>query len=72
MNDVSRGAYNINSQIKFKTSMLRSSLCEIVTRTYLLLKLWQSQTQKLEVQQIIEPKKQYLESEVHLLIAQAK
>ena len=28
INDESRGNYNINSQIKFKTSMLRSSLCD--------------------------------------------
>ena len=28
VNDESRGTYNVNSQIKFKTSTLRSSLCE--------------------------------------------
>ena len=28
MNDDSRGMYNTNSQIKFETSMLRSSLCD--------------------------------------------
>ena len=28
INDESRGTYNTNSQIKFKTSMLRSSLCD--------------------------------------------
>ena len=27
INDESCGTYNVNSQIKFKTSMLRSSLC---------------------------------------------
>ena len=27
INDESRGAYNVNSQIKFKTIMLKSSLC---------------------------------------------
>ena len=27
VNDESRGTYNVDSQIKFKTSMLRSSLC---------------------------------------------
>ena len=26
-NDKSRGTYNVNSQIKFKTTMLKSSLC---------------------------------------------
>ena len=28
INDESRGTYNVNSQIKFKTTMLRSSLCD--------------------------------------------
>ena len=28
VNDESRGTYNANSQIKFKTSMLRTSLCD--------------------------------------------
>ena len=28
MNDNRRGTYNTNNQIKFKTSMLRSSLCD--------------------------------------------
>ena len=28
INDGSHGTYNTNSQIKFKTSMLRSSLCD--------------------------------------------
>ena len=28
INDGSRGVYNINSQIKFKTTMLESSLCD--------------------------------------------
>ena len=28
INDESRGTYNTNSQIKFKTSMLRSNLCD--------------------------------------------
>ena len=28
MNDESRGTYNVNSQIKFKTTMLKSSLCD--------------------------------------------
>ena len=28
INDESRGTYNINSQIKFKTTMLKSSLCD--------------------------------------------
>ena len=28
INDESRGAYNVNSQIKFKSTMLKSSLCD--------------------------------------------
>ena len=28
INDESRGSYNINSQIKFKTLMLKSSICD--------------------------------------------
>ena len=35
INDKSRGTYNANSQIKFKTSMLRSSLCDC-SDTYIL------------------------------------
>ena len=28
INNDSRGAYNVNTQIKFKTTMLKSSLCD--------------------------------------------
>ena len=28
INDESRGTYNVNSQIKFKTAMLKSGLCD--------------------------------------------
>ena len=28
INDESRGTYDVNSQIKFKTTMLKSSLCD--------------------------------------------
>ena len=28
INDESRGTYNVNSQIKFKTTILKSSLCD--------------------------------------------
>ena len=38
INDESRGTYNINSQIRFKTSMLRSSLCDY-SDAYILVKL---------------------------------
>ena len=37
INDESRGAYNVNSQIKFKTTMLKSSLCDY-SDAYLLVK----------------------------------
>ena len=37
INDESRGAYNVNSQIKFKTSMLKSSLCDY-SDAYILVK----------------------------------
>ena len=35
VNDESRGTYNVNSQIKFKTSMLRSILCDYRMHIYL-------------------------------------
>ena len=37
INDESRGAYNANSQIKFKTTMLKSSLCDY-SDAYILVK----------------------------------
>ena len=37
LNDESRGAYNVNSQIKFKTIMLKSSLCDY-SDAYILVK----------------------------------
>ena len=37
VNDESRGTYNINSQIKFKTTMLKSSLCDY-SDAYILVK----------------------------------
>ena len=37
INDESRGAYNVNSQIKFKTTMLKSSLC-VYSDAYILVK----------------------------------
>ena len=37
INDESRGTYNVNSQIKFKTTMLKSSLCDYST-PYILVK----------------------------------
>ena len=37
INDESRGAYNVNGQIKFKTTMLKSSLCDY-SDAYILVK----------------------------------
>ena len=37
INDESRGTYNVNSQIKFKTTMLKSSLCHY-SDAYILVK----------------------------------
>ena len=37
INDESRGAYNVNTQIKFKTAMLKSSLCDY-SDAYILVK----------------------------------
>ena len=37
INDKSRGAYNVNSQIKFKTTMLKSRLCDY-SDAYILVK----------------------------------
>ena len=37
INDESRGAYNVNSQIKFKNNMLKSSLCDY-SDAYILVK----------------------------------
>ena len=38
INDESRGAYNVNSQIKFKTTMLKSSLNLVYSDAYILVK----------------------------------
>ena len=37
VNDESRGTYNVNSQIKFKTTALKSSLCDY-SDAYILVK----------------------------------
>ena len=37
INDESRGTYNVNNQIKFKTTMLKSSLCDY-SDAYILVK----------------------------------
>ena len=35
VNDLSSGHYSVNKNIRFKTSMLRSDLCDIVTHILL-------------------------------------
>ena len=37
INDESKGAYNVNSQIKFKTTILKSSLCDYID-AYIIIK----------------------------------
>ena len=69
INDESREAYNANSQIKFKNTMLKSSLCDY-SDAYILAKGTISvKTLLLQVLlQIILIKKLYLETVLHLLI----
>ena len=50
INDDLRRTYNSNSQIKFKTMMLKSIYVIIVMRTYLLEELLPSQTLQPQVQ----------------------
>ena len=47
INDESRGTYNVNSQIKFKTTMLKSSLCDYSDASFLLREQLQLQEQEL-------------------------
>ena len=59
INDESRGTYNTNSQVKFKTTMLKSSLCDY-SDAFILVKgtIEQSQLQQLQMlMQIILIKK---------------
>ena len=54
INDESRGTYNKDNQIRFNTSMLRSSLCDIVIHIYLLKELYQLETlQQLQQQTVL-------------------
>ena len=48
INDDARGMYNTNSQIKFKTKMLKSSLCD----TYTLLKETTTTVNKEQIEMI--------------------
>ena len=40
INDQSRGVYNVNSNIRFKTTMIKSSFVIIAMHTYLLTLKW--------------------------------
>ena len=71
INDGSRGTYNVNSQIKFKTTMLKSSLCDY-SDAYIIFK----GTFLLEEEMMLQLDKQMKEIRVwhlkivpHLLIA---
>ena len=71
INDESRGTYNVNSQIKFKTTMLKSNLCDY-SDAYILVKGTITITgaklmQQLD-KQMKEIKKWYLKIVLHLLI----
>ena len=58
INDESRGTCSTNSQIKFKTKMLKSSLCDYGDDIYLLKDIKQLKTQQLMMLlQIIQIKK---------------
>ena len=73
INDESRRTYNLNSQIKFKTTMLKSSLCDY-SDAYVLVKgtITVNNTVAADADAatvIILIKKQYLKIVLHLLIA---
>ena len=54
VNDESRGTYDINSQIKCKTSMLRSSLCDY-SDAYILLSANNTQIDNVKDTDIVMP-----------------
>ena len=60
INDESRGTYNANSQIQFKTTMLKSSLCDYSMRISLL----KEKQQLLEQEMMQQLDKQMKEIEV--------
>ena len=69
INDESRGAYNVNSQIKFKTTMLKSSLCDYSDACILVKGTITVNNTLLKVlMQVILIKKEYLKIVLHLLI----
>ena len=66
ISDESRGTYNVNSQIKFKTTMLKSSLC-CYSDAYILVK--GTITVNNTAAEVILIKKWYLKIVLHLLNA---
>ena len=70
INDESRGTYNVNSQIKFKTTMLKSSLCDY-SDVYILVKgtITVNNTAAADADANNTNKKVYLKIVLHSLIA---
>ena len=70
INDESRGTYNVNSQIKFKTTMLKSSLCDY-SDAYILVKgtITVNNTAAADADANNTNKKVYLKIVLHSLIA---
>ena len=70
INDKSRGTYPVNKQIKFKTPMLRSSLCDYAD-AYILVKgnITVNNTAAEGAAASNTNKKQYLKIVLHLLAA---
>ena len=70
INDKPRGTYSVNSQIKFKTTMLKSSLCDYSDAYILVKELFLLITLLLQMlMQIALIKKYYLKIGLHLLTA---
>ena len=70
INEKSRGAYNVNSYIKFKTTMLKSNLCDY-SGAYILVKrtITVNNTAAEGADANILIKKQYLKIRLFFLIA---
>ena len=70
INDESRGTYNVSNQIKFKTLMIRSNLCDY-SDAYVHIKrtITVPAHQHKSQLQIIEIKQSYLKIALHLLFA---
>ena len=70
INDESRGTYNLNSQIKFKTTMLKSSLCDY-SDAYILVKetITVNNTATADADANNTVKKVILKIVLHLLVA---